>query len=275
MDIALTKFQDWHTAVAKAFTSLHSKQFPAALIDALGKLVRIESVMVTLEYTDRAPVLLYDQGIPKSKRDLMINRYLSVGYMLDPCSLAVSGGLAEGFCLLSEVAPDNFYESSYYKTYYLAAGSVEDCYFVVDVGENSKISIGLYRGYYDEQSIHFTPHEIAALRAVEPMIKQLILSHWTDHVMKHTSLQQESNQLQISPLDTALKNFGHNKLTEREQDVAHLVLRGHSTKSAARELDISPETVKEHRKNLYRKLEINTQAQLFTLFIDSISKIDS
>ncbi len=271
MDIGLTKFEDWHQAIGRASAGLHTQQFPAMLIEALGQLVNIESVMITLEYTDRCPVLLYDQGFPEDKRELAINRYFSVGYMLDPFSLAVSSGLAQGFCLLSEVAPDNFYESSYYKTYYLAEGAVEDCYFVVDLGEKSKISIGLYNGYLGESSNPFGKDELAALRAVEPLVKQLIHSHWSGEILESDKPKTVVDHSNISPMEAALKNFGQPLITEREQQIAHLVLRGHSTKSAARELDISPETVKEHRKNLYRKLEINTQAQLFSLFIESIT----
>ncbi|MNN87274.1 Transcriptional regulatory protein UhpA [compost metagenome] len=63
-------------------------------------------------------------------------------------------------------------------------------------------------------------------------------------------------------------NFGGDRLTEREREIAHLLLRGHSVKSSAKVLEISPETVRMHRKNLYTKLEISSQAELFALFID-------
>lgn len=39
-------------------------------------------------------------------------------------------------------------------------------------------------------------------------------------------------------------------------------------KSTALALGISPETVRMHRKNLYLKLEINSQSELFARFID-------
>ena len=66
----------------------------------------------------------------------------------------------------------------------------------------------------------------------------------------------------------AFMNFGSDRLTEREREIAHLLLRGHSAKSSAKVLEISPETVRMHRKNLYTKLEIGSQAELFALFID-------
>jgi DNA-binding CsgD family transcriptional regulator len=39
-----------------------------------------------------------------------------------------------------------------------------------------------------------------------------------------------------------------------------MVLRGHSVKSTASQMGISPETVRMHRKNLYLKLEVGSQS---------------
>ena len=74
-------------------------------------------------------------------------------------------------------------------------------------------------------------------------------------------------------LDSALKHFGTAYLTERESQVVHLFLHGHSTKSIAERLGISPETVKLHRKNSYAKLDVSSQAELFYLFIDSLASL--
>ena len=58
------------------------------------------------------------------------------------------------------------------------------------------------------------------------------------------------------------------ELTDREIEVAMMILGGHSSKNIARLLAISPATAKVHRSNLYRKLDISSQAALFRLFID-------
>jgi DNA-binding CsgD family transcriptional regulator len=52
-----------------------------------------------------------------------------------------------------------------------------------------------------------------------------------------------------------------------------MVLQGHSVKSTAQELGISPETVRMHRKNLYLKLDINSQSELFAQFIGWLRRI--
>ena len=60
-------------------------------------------------------------------------------------------------------------------------------------------------------------------------------------------------------------------LTKREREITRLLLRGHSTKSVARELDIAPGTVMVHKRNLFAKLGITSQYELFSLFIEKLS----
>ena len=50
-----------------------------------------------------------------------------------------------------------------------------------------------------------------------------------------------------------------------------LVLRGYSTKSVSQSLGISPGTVKVQRENIYSKLGVSSQGELFNLFIASVS----
>lgn len=53
-------------------------------------------------------------------------------------------------------------------------------------------------------------------------------------------------------------------LTERELDVLNLLGAGHSNKTAAEELSISPHTVHSHRKNLMKKLGTNSIGELIS-----------
>ena len=76
-----------------------------------------------------------------------------------------------------------------------------------------------------------------------------------------------------TPCEAELGNdecSGAELLTERERQVAVALLRGHSAKSVARLLAIAPGTVTVHRKNLYNKLGIRSQAELFSRFIEAL-----
>jgi DNA-binding CsgD family transcriptional regulator len=56
------------------------------------------------------------------------------------------------------------------------------------------------------------------------------------------------------------------QITAREKDVLKLLLSGFSNKEIAGKLNLSAETIKVHRRNLYNKLNIKSQSELFARF---------
>jgi DNA-binding CsgD family transcriptional regulator len=58
--------------------------------------------------------------------------------------------------------------------------------------------------------------------------------------------------------DAALRALG---VTEREFAVLELLAAGHSNKEIARDLDVSPNTVKTHIQHLFEKLEVQRRTQ--------------
>jgi DNA-binding NarL/FixJ family response regulator len=88
--------------------------------------------------------------------------------------------------------------------------------------------------------------------------------------------QQSAEEGQINfsaPLDRAFRNFGRDHLSKRECEVVQLILKGHSNKSIAQLLDISVDTVKVFNKRFHAKLDISSQAELFSLFLEAISLV--
>jgi DNA-binding CsgD family transcriptional regulator len=252
----------WHGDMREAFAHVDAPDALHYLASAFGHLVSIESVMISLEHKDRAPQLLYQRGIPEQYRDSIIDRYFSGGYLLDPFCLAVEQGLAEGFYHLEEIAPDNFFDTEYYKTYYLKTGCSEDSFYLIDTGHDSQVSVSLFQGFGGES---LRAEQLNLLRAVEPLVREFISEFGRRGLVQ--SAVTESDDLK-QRVQSAFENFGCDLLTEREREVAHMVLRGHSVKSTASQMSISPETVRMHRKNLYLKLEVGSQSELFALFIE-------
>ncbi len=61
--------------------------------------------------------------------------------------------------------------------------------------------------------------------------------------------------------------YGVNSLTQREREVAELIVSGLSNKEAAQQLDISPRTVEVHRANVMSKLKAKNTADLMRILL--------
>ncbi len=60
------------------------------------------------------------------------------------------------------------------------------------------------------------------------------------------------------------------RLTPREKEIVWLILRGYPSSSIASRLGLSAGTVKNHRYRLYTKLDITTEREIFSLFLNDI-----
>jgi DNA-binding CsgD family transcriptional regulator len=266
-----TIFTLWNRSIASLMNASDEPDFPKKLVSSITQFVEIESVMLVLEQKDHIPILLYDAGIPDHERALYIDAYFSGAYLLDPFCLYVEEGIKEGFYHLSEIAPDDFYASEYYKTYYEKTSLLDDVYFVTDLEEGLKFSFAMGRQVGHQ---HFGESDFLFFRAIEPVIQTLMKVHWKQVIAACPHPTDDGQRVKVQ-VDTAFKNFGKSFLTDRERQVAHLLLKGHSSKSAAKKLEISPDTVQMHRKNMYAKLEITSHSELFSLFIGALSQVHS
>ena len=59
-------------------------------------------------------------------------------------------------------------------------------------------------------------------------------------------------------------------LSARERELVSLILAGHPTATIANRLKIASGTVKNHRRNIYQKLDITTEREMFLQYIDSL-----
>ncbi len=55
------------------------------------------------------------------------------------------------------------------------------------------------------------------------------------------------------------------ELTERELEVLHLIAQGHNNQEIARELVISPKTVRNHITSIFSKLQVADRAQAIVI----------
>jgi len=98
-----------------------------------------------------------------------------------------------------------------------------------------------------------------------PWVVALMAQHWLQQSLRPAPVAGMAHQVR-----DAMSLFGAKVLSERELEIARLILRGYSSKAMAERLAISPETIKVHRRHLYAKLDISSQPELFSLFLQSL-----
>lgn len=77
------------------------------------------------------------------------------------------------------------------------------------------------------------------------------------------NLDHKNGTLHIGSITAALQT-----LTQREKEVIRVIFEGHSSKKGSDLLHISPYTFETHKKNIFRKLEINSSRELIRIVMD-------
>lgn len=265
---------EWHEAVAGLIGNLDSPALPALLISTLGKIAPFDGMIITAYRNREKPIHLfdnYDSEGRKKRREICVNAYLEGAYLLDPFYHACTHGVASGLYRLQDLAPDNFRNSEYYRSYYVRTGASEETGFFVQFPKNITVVVSMARR---RDRPVFTKRTLGRFRAIEPVVSAIVRQHWRDLVdtLERGETWQAGPVSIGNQLEMAYRSFGRSVLTDRECEIARLVVHGHSSKSIARCLKVSPGTVKIHRKHIYKKLHISSQAELFSLFLSTLSR---
>jgi DNA-binding CsgD family transcriptional regulator len=105
-----------------------------------------------------------------------------------------------------------------------------------------------------------SPGEVALARVLSSAGRWIVLhgaSLVADGARRVAVIVEPAHPARITPLLMAA--YG---LTEREQDVTRLVLRGDSTAQVAEQLRVSPHTVQQHLKSVFEKTGVRSRREL-------------
>lgn len=252
---------DWSADAARIINALDTSEFAESVSIALKNIAHFDhAVMFGYVGTSR-PLALFND-FPDVRRRLHVDEYLEGPYLLDPFFLAATGDVGPGLWRLSEIAPDRFYQGEYFRNYYAQTGLAEEIGYLINVHENLMIVISMMR-----KDRRFSKAEFKALKAVWPVIDVAARRHWqSDARAQDTQIPGLEKEV-----EQAFRSIGQGILTPREREVVELTLRGHSADAIGKLLGIAPGTARIHRKNIYAKLRINSQGELFSAFISAIS----
>lgn len=260
--------EQWSRGVGEILAALESAQFDHVLLKAISRLVQIDFT-VAFAYRGRVQPLVLGCTVEETYRRVMLDDYESGPYLLDPFFHAALSGTNSGCYRLSSFAPDHFRQSEYYRKHYHRTQIGEEIGFFFELRDHVTGVLSVLR--WRRRSPISRP-EFSILQAIEPTLRAIVVKRWSDagkRMDKPPGAESERGAPGNEFFDD-FKSFGGSQLSLREHQIVSLILQGHSTESIARQLDLSPGTVKVHRRNVYRKLGICSQAELFAAFLESM-----
>jgi DNA-binding CsgD family transcriptional regulator len=265
----------WITASAEVMEHVDDPDLPEILTRSLVTLIDFEYSVVFIYRGKASPIHLCDT-FPTPESRSGINNYVKSTYILNPLYNAYRCGLKTGVYRLRDLVPDSSIDSTSLRKYRISANSAEEIGYLTEGWppgrEELCIAMELPGGECAELTLSrkasshggFTEADIASLSPVVPFLSAAIRRYWRGARMMYPSSAPGTSA------EDALRAFGRNTLSPRERELAQLLLRGHSSASIGLRLGISTTTVKTHRKNLYSKLGIATQFELFSLFLGRV-----
>ncbi|MDX1481895.1 MAG: helix-turn-helix transcriptional regulator [Woeseiaceae bacterium] len=252
---------EWLTALGALVSAGDGDSLAAALSAAIDVIVDHEGTCLIAFHRDRAPVVVHHTLEPAGRRHYL-DRYLAGPYLLDPLYQLALDDDRPTVCRFRDKVPDRFRSSEYYRQYCERTHLLDEMDYFADVSDSTALALVVGR-----RTKRFSRTEIDRLERIAPLVESVLRRVWSSRSEKSGATADDEVHARLTE---CFERFGESVLTERERQISQLLLRGHSSKSIARRLDIAPGTVMVHKRNLFSKLGISSQYQLFSLFIEQL-----
>jgi len=260
----IQKISKWNRDISRAIAALGNDQFFPTLVQAIQGQVKFDYPQVWLFHRELPPRVLYHE-IPAHAYASQVDQYLEGPYNEDPFYRTSLEHPRSKLYRMSRITLGKLQQSDYYRGYYGDTGTVDEAAYIAKLRGGSVINLDMMRL---SQHGEFTDEEYETLYLLAEPVSELLKCHSEHDGFAVTHLIQPGIDHQI---DLAFRKFGESVLSPREKGVLELMLRGYGTDVSAQRLGIAVETVRRHRKSIYRKLDVSSQTDLFSLFINTLS----
>lgn len=255
------------STVAALVTSCGAQNYGLHL-DELARLFASFDMSCAFAYRyDHTPEVIHDGYSAAVSRDAL-SRYLKGGYLLDPFYVACISGEKAGLWRMREIAPDGFFSSDFVSSREVhpcisedEGSLVEEIGFIIPLGDGASAVYSLMR---NKGGSPFSTNEFERLQVISPIIAASMQRH------RGGSGTTQQSPPQYGTSESAFRLAFGDRLTPTQHNVVRLILRGHSNVSIAAHMGIAEGTAKLHRHNIYRRLNITSQSELFQLFIEHL-----
>lgn len=259
----------WHRLVGGLIASIGRKEFPERLSGALSFAVPFDWLEILLFPTKKdQPVILYDSDpgwTSLSGRD----QYIREAFLEDPFYLGRGVADPRSVQRLKDLASIQDGIAPRYEDYLSSIGVTDELAYLIRLPGVGYADISLIRNH---GSKGFSRRDCRTMKLIEPVICAAFARHWSEFLyagwLADDWPQRGKDWTHL--LNVGIRRLGDGALTPREREVVGLILRGYSSQSIGKMLGISAGTARIHRSNVYEKLEISSQGELFTLFLCSL-----
>jgi len=257
--------------IARAVEALGGVALGDALLDFLHTQAVFDSGLILLYQRRRRPKVLAE-ALSHPLRSNDAAAYVAGAYLLDPFRLYAQRLKAPEVVRLADIAPADFYSSTYFRSYYASSRLVDEINFLVPVAPSEVVAVCVGRSQamppFDEQ-------EIGRFRAWLPMVSALFSRHLTLAGPAAGRDAREGEDTEHHRLEARLAAFAADVLTPREHEVVQHLLHGHAASAIASSLHVSVQTVRVHRRNVYEKLQISSLGELFSMAMQTVLSEDA
>jgi DNA-binding CsgD family transcriptional regulator len=243
--------------IAKVADRTGQPDFYPALLAALASHLEADLPMMMRYSAENAPEYLIDSGLEPEHMEL----YSRGLYRVDPIYRLCRNGIGQGVMDLTEISTPEELKGDYFKIFLRLTGMADDLAILFPV--ENRASIGLVF----ERRTRFRRDEIAEMRALFPLLDSLHRLHQT---LSRPAGGRSRKAPGLPPIDyrKAVDEYLREELTPRERDIVGLILLGYPTAEIAARLKLSVNTIKNHKKRMYLKLDITTERELFLGFVN-------
>ncbi len=232
-------------------------------VDYFEKTFSAQTITVIQFKREGPPVTLFAHIPDAALSQFFGTQYARIGYLLDPFAIAAFG--ADDFTAhqLREIAPDRFETSEYHAQYYARTGLVDELGATLRLNANLALHLSLGRS---RGCGRFRASDLRYFRQLSP----LLMNRLKAIIRRPADMPELHSSPDLIDRYRNLSGAGDRALSRREAEIAALIVQGHSSRAAGLRLGISDQTVKVHRRNIYKKLQISSQNELFSLLVEDI-----
>jgi DNA-binding CsgD family transcriptional regulator len=227
------------------------RRFLAVIADGLAA----DLAMVMRYSTQAAPEYLLYEGLSRTHMDL----YLGGLYRVDPIYRLCHRRVGRGVQDLNEFCTPKQKSGEYFSIFLRMTGMADDLAILFPASAQTTI------GLVFERSKMFVDSEIKYLKFIYPLLEALHATH--QRYVKTADASPRDPGLPPIDYAHALQLFLRDQVTPREREIVGLVFAGHPNTRIAERLGLSINTIKNHKKRLYTKLDISTERELFMNFV--------